>query len=189
MANILTIAVMVASETNQDQARLLVDGKDLLGPEVAGLDPPMLTKELLGKGVGTLLIGRCWCGSIGCNDVKVEVTRPARSVRWSGPGATILRFNPAQYDAEINRFAQDRSWESVERAAGREIEHIFRGTTIRGGFEFERVSTRTREGFVHLTFRKGRQYKLLKFRWDGASVAGAVNAAKLFRAERFSHCD
>lgn len=112
MPNTLKIAVLARSETNEDQARLLIDGKDWLGPEIAGLDPPMLTAELLGKGVGTLLVGRCWCGYIGCNDVTVEVARPARSVRWWGPGGTVLRFTPAQYDAEVARFAQDLSWEA-----------------------------------------------------------------------------
>jgi hypothetical protein len=188
MANILTIAVKPASETNEDQARLSIDGKDWLGPEFAGLDPPMLEAELLGKRIGTLLVGRCWCGMIGCQDVKVEVTRTERCVRWTRPGEHVARFNPAQYDAEVARFAGDRSWESVERAAAREIEHIFRGTTIKGGFEFSGVSTRTRRGFVHLSFRKGYAHKLLKFRWDGASVSGAIERAKLFRAERFPHC-
>ncbi|HEX6376888.1 MAG TPA: hypothetical protein VFZ91_14345 [Allosphingosinicella sp.] len=185
MASTLTIAVEAIPE---HQARLFIDGKDWLGPEVAGLDPPMLTAELLGKGVGTLLVGRCWCGIVGCNDLKVEVTRRESSVLWSGFGATRLRFDSAQYDAEVARFAQDRSWETVERAARREIEHIFRGTVIRGGFEFEWASTRERAGLVRLSFRKGRRQRFLKFRWDGASVEDAVNRARLFRAERFSHC-
>lgn len=189
MANTLTIAALARSETNEDQARPLIDGKDWLGPEFAGLDPPMLATELLDKGVGTLLVGRCWCGSIGCNDVKVEVTRTENSVHWSGSGATSLSFDAAQYDAEVTRFAQDRSWESLERAAAREIEDIFRGTTIRGGFEFEWASTRERDGFVRLCFRKGYRQKFLKFRWDRASVAGAIEQAKVFRAERLPHCD
>jgi hypothetical protein len=194
MANVLTITVKPESETNEDQARLSVDGKDWLGPEVAGLDPPMLATELLDKGVGTLLVGLCWCGFIGCRDVEVEVVRTAYMVRWTRPGFTVLRFNPAQYDSEVARFAEDRSWESVERAAAREIGDIFRGTRIKGGFEFSGVSTRTGKGFVHLSFRKGRghrgdSYKVLKFRWDGASVADAIQRAKVFRAERFSHCD
>ncbi|HYD38437.1 MAG TPA: hypothetical protein VEA60_12535 [Allosphingosinicella sp.] len=189
MANRLTIAVLAASETNEDQARLLIDGKDWLGPEVAGLDPPMLAAELLGKRVGTLIVGRCWCGIMGCNDVKVEVIRNKSYVHWSVPDATSFSFVAAQYDAEVARFAQDRSWESLERTAAREIEHILRGTTIRGGFEFEWASTRERDGLVRLAFRKGRRQRFLKFRWDGASVEDAINRARLFRAERLSHCD
>ena len=178
-----------STETNDHQARLLIDGKDWLGPEFSGLDPPMLKAELLDKGVGSLIVGRCWCGLVGCRDANVEVTRTERSVQWSGPGAALLRFNPAQYDAEVIRFAEDTSWETVGRTVEREVEHIFRGTTIKGGLAFEWASTRLQEGVVHLSFSKGRRQKLLKIRWDGASVADALNRARLFRAERFSHCD
>jgi hypothetical protein len=189
VANTLTIAVKAPSETNELQARLSIDGKDWLGPGVAGLDPVMLEAELLGKGVGSLIVGRCWCGIIGCNDVKVEVTRNKAYVHWSGSDATSLVFIAAQYDAEIARFAQDKSWETLERKAIREIEHLFRGTSIRRGFEFQWASMSRQEGMVHLLFRKGDRHKTLKFRWDGASLADAINQAKLFRAERFSHCD
>ena len=185
----LTIAVEPSTEINDHQARLLIDGKDWLGPEFSGLDPPMLKTELLGKRVGSVMIGRCWCGLLGCHDVEVEVTRTGRSVEWSGPGAALLRFNPRQYDEEVARFAEDTSWETVGRTVEREVEHIFRGTTIRGGLAFEWASTRLQERLVHLRFSKGWRHKLLKFSWDGASAADAINRAKLFRAERFSHCD
>ena len=189
VANTLTIAVEASSEADDHQARLLIDGKDWLGPAYAGLDPPMLKTELLDKGVGTLIVGRCWTGLVGCHDVHVEVTRTESSVHWSGSGATSLRFNAAQYDAEVTRFAQDTSRETVGRAVEREVEHLFRGTTIRGGFEFDWASTRIREGLVHLSFRKGHRQRLLKFSWDGASVAGAIDRARVFRAERFAHCE
>jgi hypothetical protein len=149
----------------------------------------MLKTELLDKGVGTLIVGRCWTGLVGCHDVHVEVTRTESSVHWSGSGAPSLRFDAAQYDAEVTRFAQDTSWETVGRTVEREIEPLFRGTTIRGGFEFEWVSARNQDGFVHLSFRKGHRQKFLKFRWDGASVAGGIDRARVFREERFAHCD
>ena len=182
----LTITVEPSPE---HQARLLIDGKDWLGPTVLGLDPEMLKTELLEKGVGTLIVGRCWSGIVGCHDLKVEVTRTERSVQWSRSGALLLRFNPAQYDAEVSRFAQDTSWETVERTVEREIKPLFRGTTIRGGFEFEWVSARDGRGLVRLAFRKGHRQRFLKFHLDGASVADAVERAKLFRADRFPHCN
>ena len=184
----LTIAVEAIDELDH-QARLLIDGKDWLGPEVLGLDPTMLKTELLDKGVGTLIVGRCWSGFVGCHDLKVEVTRTERSVQWSVSRTIWLRFNPAQYDAELARFAQDTSWESVQRTVMREVGDIFRGTTIKGGFEFDGASTWNRKGVVFLWFRKGNRERSLKFSWDGLSVADAINRAKMFRAERFSHCD
>ena len=187
MANTLTIAVKPPSGTNELQARPLIDGKDWLGPEVAGLDPAMLEAELLGKSVGSLIVGRCWCGMIGCNDVKVEVARNKAYVHWSRSNGTGLVFIAARYDAELARFAQDKSWEPLERIVSREIEDLFRGTNIRRGFEFHSASTSSRE--VHLVFRKGERHKTLKFRWDGASLSNAVSQARLFREERLSHCD
>ncbi|HEX8480966.1 MAG TPA: hypothetical protein VF650_03595 [Allosphingosinicella sp.] len=187
MASTLTIAVKPASETNALQARLLIDGKDWLGPGVAGLDPEMLEAELLGKGAGPLLVGRCWCGTIGCNDVRVEVTRNKAYVHWSGSNAAGLVFIAARYDLELARFARDKSWEPLERMVAREIEHLFRGTGIRRGFEFQRAWTSRQE--VNLVFGKGDRHKTLRFRWDGTSLADAVNRARLFRAERLPHCD
>lgn len=149
----------------------------------------MLTAELLGKDVGTIIVGQCWNDGIGCHDFTVKVTRTERSVHWSHFGATRLRFDAAQYDAEVARFAQDRSWESLERAAVREIEQILRGTTIKGGFQFAWAVAAKQERLVRLYFRRGFRQKSLKFRWDGASLADAINQARLFRAERLSHCD
>ena len=187
MAKKLTIIIKPASETNQLQARLLIDGKDWLGPEVAGLDPEVLEAELLGGGAGSLIVGRCWCGMMGCNDVEVEVIRNKAYVHWSGRDAAGLVFIASEYDAEIARFAQDKSWEPLERIIAREIETLFRGTNIRRGFEFRSAWTSRQE--VHLSFREGDRQKILKFRWDGTSLADALNQARLFRAERFSHCD
>jgi hypothetical protein len=189
MASTLTIAVEPTGNPYFHQARLWIDGKDWLGPECAGLDPPELAAELFGKSVGTLIVGRCWNDTVGSHDVTVKVTRTERSVHWSHFGATRLRFDGPQYDAEVARFAQDRSWEGLDRAASREIADIFRGTTIKGGLAFGWADTRRRKGFVYLYFSKGYRHKLLKFRWDGASLAGAIEQAKVFRAERFSHCD
>lgn len=183
-------ALKIAVEPDPEhQARILVDGKDWLGPEVLGLDPEMLETELIDKGVGNLLIGRCRSGIIGCHDLSIEVTRTERSVLWTDHRAILLRFKPAQYDAEVSRFTRDKSWETVERTVEREIAPIFRGASIRGGFEFEWVSARGRVGLVRLSFRKGDRQKFLKFRWDGANVADAIDQARIFRAERFSHCN
>jgi hypothetical protein len=183
----LNIVVEQISEIDH-QARLLVDGKDWLGPERLGLDPPMLEAELIGKSVGTLVVGRCWSGILGCHDLKVDVKRTQRSVEWSGPGAALIRFAPDQYDSELARFAQDKSWETVHRTVAREVGEIFRGTTIKGGFEFTGASTWQRKGVVFLSFRKDHRQRFLKFNWDGVRVTDAVNRAKAFRAARFPHC-
>lgn len=189
MTNTLTITVEASFDSNDHQARLLIDGKDWLGPKALGLDPPMLKSELFDKGGGTLIVGRCWCGVVGCGDLNVEVTRTPNSVHWSESSIDSLRFDAAQYDAEVIRFAHDRSWETVQRAVEREIEHIFHGTTIEHGYEFEWASTRIEEGQVKLSFQNGHLQKLLQFPWDEVSLEDATNRARAFRAARFPHCD
>jgi hypothetical protein len=187
VANALTIAVKPPSETNELQAIPLIDGKPWLGPGFAGLDPEMLEAELLSKSVGCLIVGRCWCGMMGCNDVKVEVIRNKAYVHWSAPHSTGLVFIASEYDSELARFSRDKSWEPLERIVAREVERLFRGTGIRRGFGFQSAWTSGQE--VHLSFVKGGHQKVLKFCWDGASLADALNQARLFRKERFPHCD
>jgi hypothetical protein len=165
----------------------LIDGKDWLGPEFLGLDPPMLRTELIDKGVGLLIVGRCWCGSIGCDDVTVEVTRSECSVHWLHGSVTSLSFDAVHYDEELTRFNQDTSWETVKRAAEREINQLYRGTTIKRGFSFDWASTRISEGQVHLSYSKGTRQRLLKFSWDGVSLEDAIAKAKAFRASRLPH--
>lgn len=172
----------------EHQARILIDGADWLGPDVMGLDPEMLETELLGKRSGPTLLGRCWSGILGCHDLNLDVARTERSVVWTDHGATLIRFKPDQYEAEVARFASDKSWESVERTVERKLRPIFHGTTIKGGFEFDWASARERRGMVRLSYRKFGRQKFLKFDWDGVSVADAVARAEAFRAERLSHC-
>ena len=188
MANKLTIAVIACPNTNDHQARLLIDGEDWLGSEYLGLDPSELKTELLANGVGTLIVGRCLCGAVGCADLEVEATRTETTVLWSAPGASNLRFDTVEYDAALDRFARDTSWETVGRTVEREVADLFRGTVTKDGFEFDWASTRIRDGLVHLSFSKGLEQRLLEFSWDGADLASALDRAQAFRTERFAHC-
>jgi len=70
----LTIAVEAVIATNDHQARLFIDGKDWLGPEFLGLDPPMLKTELLAED-GYLIVGRCRCGYVECSNLSAEIRR------------------------------------------------------------------------------------------------------------------
>ena len=184
MTSTLTIAVEAVMETNDHQARLFIDGKDWLGPEFLGLDPPMLKTELLAEDVRNLTVGRCRCGYVGCSNLSVEIRRTEGLVHWSDDGANSPVFDAVQYDAEVTRFVHDTSWETVGRTAEREIERVFRGTTI-WRFKFDWASTRIQAGWVSLSYSKGDRQRILKFRWDRVSVADAIDQAKAFRAQRF----
>ncbi len=187
VVNTIKIAAKASPETNDHQARLLIDGKDWLGSEYLGLDPPMLATELRSVRVGTLIVGRCRCGAVGCDDLRVEASRTDTLVHWTGPCASHLSFDAAQYDAEIGRFAEDTSWETVGRAVEREVGQLFRDTATEHGFRFDWASTRIQEGLVHLSFSKGDEQRVLEFNWDGATLKSALDRAQLFRAERFAH--
>jgi len=186
VTNRLKISVEPSFETNDHQARLLVDGDDWLGDDHLGLDPPLLKKQLRNS-EGELILGRCWCGCVGCDDVSVEIVRTAETVTWKNPDGRNRVFETDDYDAELLRFENDTSWEPVNREVEREVECLFAGSTIRGGYEFEWASTRIEKGFVKLSFSKGHRQKFLKFAWDGVSATNAVEQAKTFRSERFSH--
>lgn len=188
--NILTISVEPSLETNDHQARLIVDENDWLGEDFAGLDPPMLRNQL-SSGESRKIVGRCACGSVGCDDKVVEMVREDGIVKWQPERGNPLIFEADAYDAEVDRFSCDKSWETIERAAEREVDEILRDTSLKHGFKFEWASARIRNGFITLSYSKPSRtrdhQRLLKFAWDGSSIEDAIECAIAFRAKRFPH--
>lgn len=186
--NTLKIAVEPSLETNDHQARLIVDKNDWLGEDSAGLDPPMLRNQL-SSGTSKKIVGRCACGVVGCDDTVVEVVREDGIVKWQPERGNPLVFEAAVYDAEVDRFRRDKSWETIERAVEREVDEILRDTNLKHGFKFEWASARVRDGFITLSYGKpsknSEHQRLLKFAWDGLSVENAIEGAIAFRAKRF----
>lgn len=168
------------------QARIWIDGADWLGPEVSGLDPQELEHELIHQGAGNLLLGRLEY-YFDNDELRYEVLRNERAVVWTDHERVLIRFAPRQYDAELARFAADKSWETVERTAERIVTPVFHGTTIKRGFGFEWASARGRVGVVRLAYRKGGKQKFLKFEWDGKDPEDALKRAIEFRAKRLAH--
>lgn len=185
MRNRLRIEVSASPESNDHQARLIVDGLDWLGAGQLGLDPPELEAALAARGAEELVVGRCGCGCVGCSDTIVRVVHRGDAIEWSAPGADVLRFDPAQYEAERLRFAADKSWETLGRTVERELGTLFEGCSTDDGCRFEWASTRIAEGRIHLSFSGDGEQVLLDFGWDGASLAGALEAARVFRRRQF----
>lgn len=177
------IVVSPNRSSNDHQARILVDGADWLGADVLGLDPPDLAAELLGK-ASNIRIGRCSCGAPGCDDRDVGRLELPEVVTWLSYGRT-LRFDGAQYRAEIERFVADQSWRPVERQAELAVDAIFAGTVLEGRLHFQWSSARIGRGLVHLSFFGEGEQRLLEFSWDGETVQSAVDRAHLFLRERF----
>ena len=72
-------------------------------------------------------VQRCGCGDVGCGSVRVTIRRQGAVIEWSDArdGERRLedidpfRFDAAQYEAEVRRADQERSWETREQRIAR----------------------------------------------------------------------
>jgi hypothetical protein len=163
------------------QARIIVDGQDWLGTETIGLDPPDLDEQLSQK--DQMIVGRCPCGVMGCGDLVVEVQRTDKTIRWSDSDGIEAVFDTQQFDAEVDRFRKDHSWETLERRVEREVGPIFKGIVIDKEYRFSWVSARSEPCKIHVCFQGHRKPILLDFDWDGETVSDVLQRAQRFLIE------
>jgi hypothetical protein len=185
MTNRLRLRIQPSPETGDHQARIEIDGADWLDPDMLGLDPPDLLRELSRPNASTLLVGRCNCGVIGCGDVPVRLHRDATTVEWrTMADQGMLAFDASDYDAEVARFASDHAWEDLGRTVERLVGDLLAGLKTRNGSDFQWASTRIEPGRVHVSFTNTLgQQNLYDFGWDGATVESAVLGARSFQQE------
>lgn len=179
----LRLTVRRSAETNDSETRILIDGEDWLGEGYLGLDPPDLIGQLAVGARPRRNVGRCLCGAVGCDDLRVALHRDDQHVRWS-LGEREVVFDAADYDAELTRLAGDHSWEDDGRRAERLVGEVMRGAVLEDGASFMWASTRIARGTVHLSFERDEAQVLLEFGWDGADVEAAVRRARWLRRER-----
>lgn len=141
----LSFQVNAGENSNHHEARVLVDGVDILksiDPQMIGLDPVefFLQKSLLDS--GTLYIGRCSCGVLSCGWIDVNVNRTASSVEWSADylGATNYEFDLHEYDRVIERASSDTAWETVDRTAIRLVKQMDFSQAKAVGLTFNNVN-------------------------------------------------
>ncbi|NMO56869.1 hypothetical protein HH310_37565 [Actinoplanes sp. TBRC 11911] len=103
-----------------------VNGTEMTSPRGGlGMDPYDLlipANMLLATPVPrSVQIARCKCGDNGCAWINVTITRDGGVVRWEWASGTPKTFSFAaeRYDAEVDRAADDHSWETAERTVGR----------------------------------------------------------------------
>ena len=109
-------------DSNDHEVRPLVDGVDILklnGADSLGIDPPEFFRQSALLQGGRLLIGRCSCGVMGCDDVYASVVKADGSVTWELSGNLKYKFDPSNYSATIGAAATSTDWESIERTAER----------------------------------------------------------------------
>ena len=188
------IEVRSSPQTNDHEVRLLADGEDLIQhfcSDMMGLDPSDLLVEpcplLVETDNHTAMIGRCYCGVVGCGSVEVKIHRDHDQVVWQSLHSDAkVQFRASQYQAEIERALRDFSWEAPERMAARLIANAVDTKALEhSGFLFDWASGRCKEGFmtVSLTLNPGPYQILVKLPWDGKAVDDIVARFKLQLAE------
>jgi len=181
--NKLTINFSSSPETNDHEALILVDGKDWLGDDYMGLDPPMLFRqETLLKG-GETLVGRCNCGCEGCDDVVVDVIVDEKEVKWKTLKGYTLKFDRIEYESEILSKRDDRSWEDNNRTAERLVDSVFNSFVLPDGYKFDWSSARIGDGKIKMSFSLNSQQKMFEFGWNPEDPKTAEKRAKQLKIE------
>ena len=133
MVDVLRIKVVPATdESAEDGFALLVfvNEIELTGPGAGmGMDPwEVLTREnqfMPTVEPRTTRFARCTCGVYGCAKTDVVITADDNHIHWDFredvPINRRVTFDRDQYLVEVTRVADDVSWETPERTAGRLI--------------------------------------------------------------------
>jgi hypothetical protein len=167
---IFIIVVQASPETNDHEVCLLSDGQDLIArfeTDMMGLDPDDILIEpsplQASDTPHTVVIGRCTCGIIGCGSVEVLISRVGSTVSWTSPySATTVRFDAAQYAAELERAVVDFSWETPDRTAARLISReVDRQRLTAMGLKFLWASGRIGQGKMTVALDYEGAYQLL----------------------------
>jgi hypothetical protein len=181
----LSYRILPNPDDKTHEVRLIVDGADWIGEDRLGLDPPDLIFELRRTDRDRIIVGRCTCGVIGCDDLVVKVVRTAETVEWSRPDGPAVAFDADQFDDVVGTLARDYSWEPLGRTVERELGVMFSGKVTDDGYAFDWSSTRFRPGVVVLSVTKDGQQKLLEFSWDEATLDSALKRGRQVLRERF----
>lgn len=181
----LSYRILPNPDDKTHEVRLIVDGADWIGEDRLGLDPPDLIFELQRTARDSIIVGRCTCGVIGCDDPVVKVARTAETVEWPRPDGPAVAFDADQFDDVVGTLARDRSWEPLGRTVERELGVMFSGKVTDDGYAFDWSSTRFRPGVVVMSVTKDGQQKLLEFSWDDATLDSALKRGRQFLRDRF----
>ena len=158
----LDLLVQESPTSNDHEVRVIIDGKDWLNGNRLGIDPPQLKRQLASQSGGELLLGRCECGCLGCDDFDVEVRQNAHTTEWHLPGGGGLRFQTEDYLRRIDVFLEDHSWEPIGRTVERRIDELFAGQRTLLGHIFQWSSARFRHGVVVLSLWNDSTQRLIE---------------------------
>src|SRR5689334_21136408 len=136
--NVLSLNIIPSPISNDHQVRLLIDNEDWLGDEFLGVDPTdFFDQKSFVEGL--LLVGRCDCGVLGCENVLIDVTSTNDTVHWkvrSGQERADLEFALDAYSEMLERARNDFSWEDANRRTERVIGNMLIHHKIDHVYEF-----------------------------------------------------
>ncbi|MER5389131.1 hypothetical protein [Saccharopolyspora sp. NPDC002686] len=127
MSSSLSISVILPEDSawNQVETKICVDGQDLIGPEfdegprldpevLLGPDSPLLPEDEPRE----VMLAEAECTWGCCGAVFVRISRDGDQIvwdEWRNPDSELslpeIRFDSAQYEAELARADRERSWE------------------------------------------------------------------------------
>lgn len=184
--NRLDYEILPSPETNDHEVRLIVDSVDILGETRLGLDPLDFVRFIHPETSGDVLVGRCACGCIGCDDVTAKVRFDDLSVQWHLLG-NVYHFENNAYKATLNEIATDHSWEDIGRRVERLITKII-GADRRwqdGQRSFDWVSTRCSSHQLTYSFTQNGEQVIFSTGWDSSTEQDALTAHNRLFHEKF----
>jgi hypothetical protein len=183
--NTLAFKIEPCPVANDHQVRHIIDGQDWFeDDDTLGIDPPeFFSQESLTTG-GTIIVGRCSCGTVGCDDIEFQVERKSPAVFWRVREGVSYMFRESDYDRLIDSASSDHSWEDANRTAERLVAGALAGTTIDDGFRFDWASARIGHGKITLSYSRSGEQRTFDFGWDGVTPDSAIPGAKRFKQER-----
>ena len=96
----------------------------------------------------TIPVARCTCGVYGCGSTDVQISKVPSGIQWEWrievPMDRSPIFEPAAYEREIERVAQDHSWETPVRTAGRLVLTSIDNEELPAGLRFDWVANNWR---------------------------------------------
>jgi hypothetical protein len=181
--NTLSFKFGPAGQWDDHEVRILIDGVDVLkrvDESGLGLDPDDFFAQPGLLASGDLLIGRCSCGSLGCDDEWVQAVHDAETVSWHSahPWISGVSFNRPEFLSAVAQARADTSWETSERTAERLVSRLDFSAFGRKGMAFEWASGRRDKTKLILCFRRAGEQELMEVEWDHRDPAAAELAVK-----------
>lgn len=178
--NALSFKILPTDESHDHEIRILIDDSDILGNDYLGIDPPEFFGQHSLITTGQLLIGRCSCGVVGCDDYPVNVNIFDNKITWTNNNGLNLEFDKSVYLKAISNAKADHSWENKERRVERLTSDMLKNTKTMNNYKFDWTSARIKENVITVSYSKDGQQNLFEFNWDGRTDQSAVNGANLF---------